>query len=111
MGTAPQDDDTMMAPAPDASAFTGHSTSYKSTTPRKPRVSEWKPTVIPILLTTGVLFLAFSSLKVLLGADSPFTALPVWVVGMVAGMGVLLLGLAMFTMMQVKAELESLKTK
>lgn len=111
MGTAPLDDDTMMAPAPDASAFTAHSTSYKSSAARKPAAFDWKPTLIPILLTTGVIFLAFSSLKGFLGPDSPYTALPGWVVGMVAGMGVLLLGLGAFTMMQVKAQLERSKIK
>ena len=105
MGTAPADDDNMMAPAPDASAFTAQSMSYKSSTARTAKTSDLKPTLIPILLTTGMLFLLFSALKFVLGADSPYAALPVWVVGMVAGMGALLLGLGIFTMMQVKEQL------
>ena len=109
MGTTPVDDDTMMAPAPDASAFTAQSMSYKSPAARMAKTSDLKPTLIPILLTTGMLFLLFSLLKFVRGADSPYAALPGWVVGMVAGMGGILLAFAVFTMMQVKEQLTRTK--
>ena len=111
MGISPEDDDAMMAPAPDASAFAPHASTSRSSALRRPAKSDWKPTVIPILLTTGVLFLVFSSLKFILGSDSPYAALSGWVVGMVAGMGVLLLGLGVFTMMQVKAQVQSSESR
>jgi hypothetical protein len=103
IGAAPQDDDAMLAPAPDASAFAASSTPYKSP-PRKPS-SDLKPTLIPILLTSGLLLIVFGSLKFVLGPDSPYSNLPSWVTAMMFGMGALVLAFGVFTMLQVREQL------
>ena len=102
MGEAPQDDDAMMAPAPDASAFIKSAASRA--VKRKP-TSDLKQTLVPILLTSGLMLCVMGSLKFFLGEESPYSALPTWVIGMMYGLGGVLLILAMFTMLQVKDQL------
>ena len=47
---------------------------------------EFRRTIIPILLTCGVLMIGFGSLKYVMGEDSPLSELPVWLpVGPIAG--------------------------
>jgi hypothetical protein len=105
VGTAPLDDDAMLAPPPDASQF-GGPVGYKSPAVRRRAAGpEFKQTMIPILLTCGVLLLVFGALKFVLGPDSPYSNLAPWVTIMVFAMGVALLGLAVFTMLQVQDQL------
>ena len=106
IGPAPEDDDAMLAPAPDASFLAAHSLSYKSPVVRKAQSPGARQTMVPILLTSGTLLIVFGLLKFLLGPDSPYSNLPGWVVAMVGGMGALLVGLGIFNALQVKAHLE-----
>ena len=105
VGSAPDDDDAMLAPAPDASAFAYHAPPSRSTGKKLAQSSEFKQTLIPILLTSGLLLIVFGLLKFILGPDSPYSNLPGWVIGMTCGMGALLLVFALFTMLQVKDQL------
>jgi hypothetical protein len=105
IGPAPQDDDMMLAPAPDASAFQPHPIAYRSPNTAGKKGSDLKQTLIPILLTTGFLLCVMGTLKYILGAESPYSALPTWVIAMMFGTGGVLLALAAFTMMQVNAQL------
>ena len=61
-----------------------------------------KRTLIPILLTLGVLLPALASLKWLMTADSPFTALPIPAAGMLIALGAVLLVMAVFNMLHVR---------
>ena len=105
MGPAPEDDDAMLAPAPDREFLAAHTLSYKAPTVRAPQGPGVKQTMVPILLTSGALLIVFGLLKFLLGPDSPYSGLPGWVVGMVLAMGALLVGLGIFTAFQVKEQL------
>ena len=96
----------MLAPAPDALAFQPHPLAYKTPAIRKAATSEFKRTLIPILLTTSVMLGIMGSLKFILGEESPYSALPRWVIGTMFGTGGVLLALAVFTMMQVSEQLK-----
>ena len=66
---------------------------------------EARRTLIPILLTCGVLLLVFAVLKYVMGPDSPFASMPGVVTGSAVGMGVLLLIAAAVNMLGVKSAL------
>jgi hypothetical protein len=66
------------------------------------RTMQFRQTIIPILLTCGVLTLAFSSLKFVLGPDSIFSDLPLWLPIVLLLAGVVLLFLAVLNMLAVK---------
>jgi hypothetical protein len=109
VGQAPADDDAMLAPAPDADTLNYAYAAKKSAARKGPSAHqglETKRTLIPILLTTGVMFLILGGSKFVAGGDSSFAGLPLWFVGMMCGMAVVLLAFAVFTMLQVKAQLD-----
>ena len=92
-------DEILAAPAPDPSVFA----------PRRPtrdlradRQLHSRRTLIPILLTCGVLMPAVGALKWLRGPESPFAAWPIWAPLVLAGCGLVLLLLAVVNMMQVR---------
>ena len=66
---------------------------------------EARRTLIPILLTCGVLLLVFAGLKYVMDPDSPFASMPGLVTGSAVGMGVLLLIAAAVNMLGVKSAL------
>jgi hypothetical protein len=74
------------------------------THPRPPlyQTMKFRRTIIPILLTCGVLTLAFSSLKFVLGPDSIFSDLPIWLPITLFTAGIVLLFLAVLNMLAVK---------
>ena len=95
----------MLAPAPDASDFVHKPLSYKSPQTKMAAGLSFKQTLIPILLTTGVMLIVFGSLKFIMGAESPFSALPGWTLGVMFGFGALMLAFGAFTMLQVREQL------
>ena len=95
----------MLAPAPDASAFMHHPVR-RGPAGRPKSKSETKRTLIPILLTTGIMLCVMGSLKFILGNESTFSNLEPWIIGMIYAFGGVLLALAGFTMMQVHEELK-----
>jgi len=96
---AAADDDMMAAPAPDASVFAPRRSTRDLIAERR---IHSRRTLIPILLTCGVLMPAVGALKWLRGPDSPFAAWPIWAPLVLGGCGVVLLLLAMANMMQVR---------
>ena len=93
------DDDMVAAPAPDASVFAPRRSMRDLVAER--RIHN-RRTLIPILLTCGLLMPAVGALKWLRGPDSPFSAWPVWAPLLLVGCGVVLLLLAVVNMMQVR---------
>jgi hypothetical protein len=93
------DDDMMAAPAPDASVFAPRRSTRDLVAERRLRN---RRTLIPILLTCGVLMPAVGALKWLRGAESPFSAWPVWAPLALIGFGIVLLSLSIANMMQVR---------
>ena len=93
-------DDFMAAPAPDPSVFaprrrpTRHLLTERQIHARR--------TLIPVLLTCGVLMPLVGSLKWLRGVGSPFAAWPIWPPIVLSACGVALLALAVANMMQVR---------
>jgi hypothetical protein len=92
------DDDAMMAPAPDRSVFlpkhrAGGAESADLRTKR---------TLIPILLTCGLLLPAIGTLKWAGGEDSAFASWDIWIPMLLAVAGLILLGLAVLNMLQVR---------
>src|SRR5438046_2285680 len=67
---------------------------------------EYKRTLIPILLTCGVLLPALSLLPVI-APESVMGGMPAWVIVCAALAGVILLALAAMNMMQVKHQLQN----
>ena len=91
--------DMMAAPAPDVSVFAPRRSTRDLITDRR---IHSRRTLIPILLTCGVLLPAVASLKWLRGPDSPFAAWPIWAPLVLGGCGVMLLLLAIANMVQVR---------
>ena len=105
MAAGPADDDAMLAPAPDVSVL-GH-THRKPIKKNKMLASiGYKQTLIPILLTTGLLAIAFGLLKTLGDSESPYSGLPTWLTIALYGMGAVLLGSGIVVMFSVKAVLD-----
>ena len=101
-------DDIVAAPAPDASVFA----------PRRPtrdlvadRQIHNRRTLIPILLTCGVLMPAVGALKWVRGPESPFSAWPVWAPIALGACGIVLLLLAVANMMQVRQMMRGAKRR
>jgi hypothetical protein len=105
------DDDSVIVPAPDASAFmpkvkTASSAEVRAAIAMKKNLN-FRRTLIPILLTSSTMMLAFGGLKSFSGPDSMFANLAGWIpIVLFSGGGVLLL-LAIFNMLSVKAQLDS----
>jgi hypothetical protein len=89
--------------------------SIPAPSPRSPQVMsprvplyqtmQFRQTIIPILLTCGVLTLVLASLKAAMGTDSVFSDLPGWVPIALFVAGLVLLFLAIINMFAVKGQL------
>ena len=66
----------------------------------------FRRTLIPILLTSGVLMLAFGMLKFVIGPDSSLSDLPTWISAVLFLLAAILLGFAALNMVSVKKALE-----
>jgi hypothetical protein len=98
------DDDMMSAPAPDASVFAPRRSTRDLVAER--RIHN-RRTLIPILLTCGVLMPIVGALKWLRGPESPFSAWPVWAPFLLVACGLVLLLLAFANMMQVRRMMQA----
>ena len=101
------DDDAVIVPAPDASVFL-----HARKNPTQPRAKasfgqslSFRRTVIPMLLTGGVILIGLGVLRFIWGG--PLAGLPPWVVGLLFFIGLLLWGLAGANMVVVRHMLES----
>jgi hypothetical protein len=95
-------DEMLAAPAPDASVFAPRRTTRDMLSDRRTRN---RRTLIPILLTCGVLMPIVGSLKWLRGVDSPFAAWSIWPPIALSACGLVLLTLAAANMIQVRKSL------
>jgi hypothetical protein len=101
--TQPDPDDQVLAPPPDPSML--GRIYHRPHQPHKGFGLEARRTMIPILLTCGVLLLASGLLKFIMGPDSPFAPLPVGMIVALWVLGLALLGSAVVLMLGVRAEL------
>lgn len=85
--------------APDASVFAPKRSTCDLIEERRIHT---RRTMIPILLTCGVLMPAVGSLKWLMDDGSPFAAWPAWPPVVLAACGLVLLALAVANMVQVR---------
>lgn len=102
------DDDAVVVPAPEPEVF---APPPPAPAPAKPqaigntRGLAWRRTVIPILLTCGVLLIGIGALRWVGGADSIFADMSIPLSATLCGCGLFLLLVAVLNMLQVKAEL------
>jgi hypothetical protein len=92
-------DFSVAAPAPDPSVFAPKHSTRDLLLERRIHT---RRTLIPILLTVGVLMPLVGGLKWLRGSDSPFAAWPLWAPVVLFLCGLLLLTLGYANMMQVR---------
>ena len=94
------DDDTVSVPAPDVDVFLPrHAATHRAAVYK---TLEFSRTLIPVLLTCGVLLVALASARHLVGQDSPLTDLPPWLAPLLFLTGTVLLVLAVLNMLSVK---------
>jgi hypothetical protein len=103
------DDDSVIVPAPEASVFVPKSKTSAEVRARiaKKKNLEFRRTLIPILLTCGVMMLAFAGLRFVTGPDSMLSNLPIWIPIALVSAGFILLALAVVNMLGVKAQLDA----
>jgi hypothetical protein len=104
-----------LAEAADDAAFADF-TSAASTTPAAPsasasrirkrasRASGLRRTLIPILLTTGVMTIVTGAMRWLVDEAAPLARIPPWTAIAAVVMGVVLIALAVMNMLQVRNE-------
>jgi hypothetical protein len=105
----PDDDDAVIVPAPDRAVF-----KPKSKPPAAPARTQqaayqtlhFRQTVIPVMLTLGIIALVLAAIRLGISDDSVFAKIPASVAGVLSLVGVLLLAVAGLNMMQVKQILD-----
>lgn len=100
------DGDAVIVPAPDAQVFAPKPASARPARPSITRSLGFRRTIIPILLTCGVLLLGIGLLKWIAGADSLFSDMALSLSAVLCVSGAFLLLVAVLNMLQVKAELQ-----
>ena len=98
-------DEILMTPAPGEETGKSASRIFSPIRQNRPplyQTMKFRQTIIPVLLTCGVLTLATSSLKFAAGPDSIFSDLPLWLPITLLLAGVVLLLLAVLNMLAVK---------
>lgn len=99
-------------PAPDESVFAPRAKSAPVVRKAKVPVYQtlhFRQTVIPIMLTSGVLSLVLAGIRFSLPDDSFFAAVPTIVAIVLVIMGIMLLGFGIINMLMVKQMLEDAK--
>jgi hypothetical protein len=102
------DDDAVIVPAPDADVFARHAPAKQSGVEESIGLSRghaFRRTVIPILLTCGVLLIGIGALRWIGGAESVFSDMSTSLCAALCGVGAFLLIVAALKMLQVKSEL------
>ncbi len=102
------DDDAVIVPAPEPGVFAPHAPSPRvASGPGGIRSLAFRRTVIPILLTCGVLLIGIGSLRWLGGPESIFADMSIPLSATLCGCGFFLLLVAVLNMLQVKGELDA----
>jgi hypothetical protein len=96
------DDDATIAPAPQRSSISPRQPMFKTA---RDSGTEFRRTLIPILLTLGVLLPVIGSLRWITGPDLPFVTIARWVAIAMLIAGPILLLAAILNMVQVKRAL------
>jgi len=103
------DDDAVMVPAP-AMETLGHIHSKPTTTHHAhlPTIKsvEARRTVIPVLLTCGLLLVIAATMRLVTSPDTPLRSLPPWMSWAGYALGLLLWGVALINMFSVRKELQ-----
>lgn len=98
------EDDRVIVPAPSADVFRPR--GLAASTSRAPgRALALRRTLIPILLTAGVILVALGLLRLLWQTDNPLAGLPAWLVAVMFVFALVLWGLAAVNMLAVKHQL------
>jgi hypothetical protein len=105
----PDDDDAVIVPPPDRAAFI-----HAKKPAAKPKLAAYqtlhfRQTIIPIMLTTGVMAIVLACIRLAISDDSIFSKIPGSVAAILAVIGLVLLAVAVMNMMQVKQILEGKK--
>jgi len=104
------DDDAVMVPAP-AMETLGHvhtkpdATHHRAHLPTIKSV-EARRTVIPVLLTCGLLLVIAATMRLVTSPDTPLRSLPPWMSWAGYALGLLLWGVALINMFSVRKELQ-----
>ena len=98
------DDDAVIVPAPEPEVFAPHAPKTP-TGPGGIRSLAFRRTVIPIVLTCGVLLIGIGLLRWLGGPDSVFAETSIPLSAALCGTGCFLLLVAVLNMLQVRGEL------
>jgi hypothetical protein len=109
-----EDDDMMAIPAPEASVFqvkSPNTLAYARAKVAAKRSLEFRRTLIPVLLTSGILMLGFASLKLVADPDSSLVAVPIWVPALLVVGAVIFLALAVVNMLSVKQQMAAGQSK
>ena len=105
------DDDAVIVPAPDASVFF-HKPAYAAKQHIKPfgQSLRFRQTVIPILLTAGLIMNGLATLHFVWRSDNnPMGGLPIWLLIVLFIFGLAIWGMAVMNMLAVKQELDARK--
>ncbi len=94
------DDDAVMVPAFEADPLAPRPVAIQRAAVYQ--TLEFRRTLIPVLLTCGMVLIVFSFGRHLLGQDSPLNDLPTWLAPVLLLTGTILLVLAVLNMLSVK---------
>jgi hypothetical protein len=98
-----EDDDTLNLPAPPPEAL-GHRRAPRPQKVLASRRVGFKQTMIPVLLTMGVMLSGIAVWTFSMGEESPVVDAPMIPLSLLI-LGIVMLGFAVFTMLQVRAQL------
>lgn len=99
-----EDDDTLNLPAPSPEMLAHRPLPSRAKKELISRTVGFKQTLIPILLTMGVMMAGIAAWSFALGEESPVAA-AAWIPMAVLGIGAVMLVLAVITMLQVRSQL------
>ena len=99
-----EDDDTLNLPAPGPEAFAPRRPPVRPKRELVSRTVGFKQTLIPILLSQGVLLPLIATYLLVLGEESPLAG-HAWIPLSLLGIGLVLLLFAVITMLQVRNQL------
>jgi hypothetical protein len=101
-----EDDDTLNLPAPSPEVFAHRPAPPRPRRELLSRTLGFKQTLIPILLTMGVLMIGIGAWSFYLGEESPVAGDLVIQLSLL-GIGVVMLGFCVLTMFQVRSQLNA----
>ena len=101
------EDDAVIVPAPPASAFLPYRSPTAAAAKTSPTRLSLRRTLIPILLTCGIILLVLGTMPFFLSEENPLSQLPHWMSYSLWALGMFLLALGVVNMLAVKHLLEA----